>query len=204
MLDTHRPILRATLGAIVLAAALACYQDPKGAARKSAASAERARAQAGSDTSAAAAAGLTPVPPAEANDSTLRALQHYRLTTAALTKWAAAQRNLNAATSRDPSIVRDMANETRPSSMDEVVARIDAKPALHAAIHDAGLSAREYLLFAAAFQQALQGYALQRGGKLPDNVPPTVMANIDFVGQNMVTIRQLVGPALSSQPDSPP
>ena len=86
--------------------------------------------------------------------------------------------------------------------MDEIVARIDASPPLHAAIHDAGLTAREYLLFSATFQQAMRGYSLRRAGQLPADVPPSVRANIDFVDRNLPAIRQLVRAQVAGTPDS--
>jgi hypothetical protein len=134
----------------------------------------------GKDVLKAALAGLAltaaAVPAARAHnlgEADARELRDYTLTEAAFDRYAQATRNLNG--------VRIQACDDRSevASIDEAAARLDAVPAARTAVRSAGMTSREYVLFAfSLLQSGIAAHALgQPGRELPDDVSLT---NVDF------------------------
>jgi hypothetical protein len=74
--------------------------------------------------------------------------------------------------------------------LSESVGRIDAVPAAKAAIHSAGMTTREYVVFGLSlFQNGVAAWALdQPGGQLP---PGVSRANVDFCRKHEAAIQKL-------------
>lgn len=190
------PVTRSAVLVTIGVAALACYQDkPKPASTRQAATTA-------ADSSAGTGTGLQQL---MTEDTALRELTSYHLTMDKLQRFATAQRTLNTLTKTDPTIVRSMAQQGAPHSLDQMVARIDAQPQLHKGIVDAGLSSREFVIVMFALRQAMEGYMLKQGGQLKAaRVPPSVMDNIAFVEHNLSQINQLVTAMGGRPPMIPP
>ncbi len=113
-----------------------------------------------------------------------REVRAYTLTDAALGKYVEATRKLSA-------IPLDCsAGGSDVGSLSDAAARIDAVPGARAAVRSAGLTSREYVVFAfALIENAFASYALEQpGGKLP---PDISMSNIEFLRRNSGVIEQL-------------
>ena len=134
---------------------------------------------------AAAALLLLPVARAETlPEADTREVRSYALTEIALGKYVEATRKLSA-------IPLDCSNEEPGiSNLTEAAARIDAMPGAKAAMKSAGLTSREYVVFAfSLIENAYASYALEQpGGKLP---PGVSMTNIEFLRKNSGVIEQL-------------
>jgi hypothetical protein len=134
---------------------------------------------------AAAALMLLPMARAETlPDADTREVRAYTLTEIALGKYVEATRKLSA-------IPLDCDYDNPDiGSLTEAAARIDAVPGAKAAVRSAGLTSREYVLFAfSLIENAFASYALeQRGGKLP---PGVSMSNVEFLRKNSGVIEQL-------------
>lgn len=180
LLHTSPPRRLTTFSALlVMGATLACYQEKPAPADKAKSSA----------ATAASALGLQPVP--ASHDTAIREIDRFALTTDGLQRLAAAKRNVSVLYSRDPGIDARMRGGTAPRNLDEMAERINAEPAMKAALQQAGLSARDYMISMVALQQAVKGYQLKQSGKLDaSKVPPVVMTNINFVGAHMPEIMQ--------------
>jgi hypothetical protein len=122
-------------------------------------------------------------------DRDTQEISRYALTEAGLAKYSAATQHLNKLGNSDPSRCEDKDDES-PSSLDQFVAKIDAKPAAKAAIQSAGMTTREYMVFSMSlFQTGLAAWALEQpGGKLP---PGVSKANVDFYKAHKATIDKL-------------
>jgi hypothetical protein len=122
----------------------------------------------------------------EFSDSDTREIANYALTEAGLAKYTQAVQNLDAVADQLPSACDDDSEQ----SLDELVARIDTIPAVRAAIHSAGLTAREYVVFTfSLFQNGLAAWAVsQPGGQLP---PGTLMANVNFYRAHEAALQAL-------------
>jgi hypothetical protein len=133
----------------------------------------------------AAAALLLPAARAETlPEADEREVRSYALTETALDRYVEATRKLSAipldCSSEEPGI----------SNLTEAAARIDAMPGGKAALQSAGLTSREYVVFAfSLIENAYASYALeQTGGKLP---PGVSMTNVEFLRRNSGVIEQL-------------
>ncbi len=120
----------------------------------------------------------------ELPEADTREVRAYTLTDAALGKYVEATRKLSA-------IPLDCsAGGSDVGSLSDAAARIDAVPGARAAVRSAGLTSREYVVFAfALIENAFASYALEQpGGKLP---PDISMSNIEFLRRNSGVIEQL-------------
>jgi hypothetical protein len=126
------------------------------------------------------------------NDPMIRELNHYTLTDANLKKFMAAQQNIDALIKSNPSLKdRSVKGDLlENSNFDQGAAKLDSQfPEFAAAIHKAGLSSREYLVFTmAVFQSAMYSGLRKQGTKLP---PDVNQANVDFVDRHQAEIQQL-------------
>ena len=126
-------------------------------------------------------------PPARAEtlpDADTREVRAYTLTETALGKYVEATRKLS-------SIPLDCSAEAPGvGSLTDAAARIDAVPGAKAVVRSAGLTSREYVVFAfSLIENAYASYALdQPGGKLP---PGVSMSNVEFLRSHAGVIEQL-------------
>ena len=191
-----RPNRRLASFAILLAAgsALACYQDKPPAAT----SADQAGASAAPGGSAKL--DLTPVP--ATHDTAIREIDQFRLSTQVLQQWTQAKHAIDSLQATNPEVESRMKAGTPPKSVDEAGKRFDAEPKMRAALKPSGLSGKDFLLASIALQQAMRGYQLKSMGKLDESkVPPTIMANINFVASHMP---QIMGMMTGVVPHRPP
>jgi hypothetical protein len=135
----------------------------------------------------AAAAVLLFLPPARAQtlpESDTREVRAYSLTDAAFGKYVDATRRL--------ATVQFGCDAAEPAigSLSEAAARIEAVPGAKDAVRSAGLTSREYIVFAFALvENAIAAYALEQpGGKLP---PGISMANVEFLRRNSGVLERL-------------
>jgi hypothetical protein len=135
----------------------------------------------------AATALLLLLPPSRAEplpDADEREVRAYTLTEAALGKYVQATRAL----SKVPLACES--DNTGVKSLSDAAARIDAVPGARAAVQSAGMTSREYVLFAfSLIENAFASYDLdQPGGKLP---PGISMANVEFLRTHQARIEAL-------------
>ena len=131
-----------------------------------------------------------------ANDT--REIQGYELTEAGLAKYTQATRNLDAlGTNPSTGCDDDGASAT---SLDNMVARLDAVPGVKSAIKSAGMTTREYLLFTwSVFQNGMAAWALDQPGAKPS--PGVSMANVDFYRQHEAEFKKLGKSGMSGDCD---
>jgi hypothetical protein len=144
---------------------------------------------------AAAAAFLSFLPAARAQalpDADAREVRGYALTEAALGKYVQATRAL----SKVPLACED--DEEGVGSLAEAAAKIDAAPGARAAVQSAGMTSREYVVFAfSLIENAFASYALEQPeGKLP---PGISMANIEFLRAHATEIQALATETASAE-----
>lgn len=135
------------------------------------------------------------------SDRDSREIASYVLTEAVLTKYARATANLGAnAKGLSGDCDDDDDDEESARSLDEIVARINAKPGFSAAIQSAGMTTREYIVFSfSLFQNGMAAWALsQPGGTLPAG---TSKANVDFYRAHEAAIQKLGNQAESDDCD---
>ena len=125
------------------------------------------------------AAGAQSLPDAET-----REIRSYTLTDAALAKYMAATRKLSGI---QLSCADD---EPGVDSLGAAAAKIDAVPGAKAAVESAGMTSREYVVFAfALIENAMAAYALEQpGGKLP---PGISMENVEFFRKHAAEMEKL-------------
>ena len=117
-------------------------------------------------------------------DADTREVRSYTLTENALGKYVEATRKLSA-------IPLDCStDEPGVGSLTDAAARIDAVPGAKAVVRSAGLTSREYVVFAfALIENAYASFALdQPDGKLP---PGVTMSNVEFLRAHAGVIEQL-------------
>ena len=135
----------------------------------------------------AAAAVMLLLPAARADtlpEADAEEVRAYSLTDAVLGKYVEATRKLSA-------IPLDCnAGDSGISSLDDAAAKIDAMPGAKAVMKSAGITSREYVVFAfALIENAYAAYSVdQPGGKLP---PGASMANVEFLRRNTGVIERL-------------
>ena len=133
---------------------------------------------------AAAALLLPPAGAQSLPDTDTREVRSYALTEAALGKYVDATRKLSAIP------VACEVEEPSVGSLNEAAERIDAVPGAKSAVQSAGMTSREYVVFAfSLIENAFAAYALEQpDGKLP---PGVSMANIDFLRKHAGVIERL-------------
>ena len=135
----------------------------------------------------AAAAVLLLLPAARADslpEADAQEVRAYALTDSVLEKYVKATRKLSA-------IPLDCdAGDSGITGLDDAAAKIDRMPGAKAVMKSAGITSREYVVFAfALIENAYAAYSLdQPGGKLP---PGTSMANVEFLRRNSGVIEKL-------------
>lgn len=182
---THHP-LAFTAAALLLAA---CADKP-GLAKSDSAGTPVASA------SGASSAGAT------SGDQELADVQSYQLTMDKVDKFLAAQRNLALRMKAMPPAEREAmkaraeaAGANGDDSMDEMVRKIEAEPALAGAVKDAGLSAREYAVITMSLLQSSMAAGVLRT-RPKDNQDSLVRemkanpANVRFIQQNEAELQR--------------
>ncbi|HEU4516821.1 MAG TPA: hypothetical protein VFR77_05925 [Steroidobacteraceae bacterium] len=135
----------------------------------------------------AASAALLLQPAASADtlpEADIREVRTYVLTEAVLGKYVDATRKLSA-------IPLDCeADERGIDSLSDAAAKIDAMPGAKSAMKAAGLTSREYVVFAfALIENAYAAFSLEQpGGKLP---PGISIANVEFLRRHSGVIERL-------------
>jgi hypothetical protein len=129
---------------------------------------------------------LLPAPRADAlPEADTREVRAYVLTEEMLGKYVDATRKLSVI-----PVECEEEDEADVGSLTEAAARIDAVPGANAAVKSAGMTSRQYVVFAfSLIENAFAAYALEQpGGKLP---PGVSMANVEFLRENSGVIEQL-------------
>jgi len=132
----------------------------------------------------AATIGLGLPGAAVAQDRDSQEVSRYVLTEAGLGKFTQASQNLAAV----PGACADEDDDgSNSKSLDQMVAKLNAKPGAQAAIQSAGMTTREYVVFMfSMFQTGMASWAVsQPGGKLP---PGVSQANVDFYKRHEAAI----------------
>ncbi|MEX1994769.1 MAG: hypothetical protein WD929_08905 [Steroidobacteraceae bacterium] len=126
---------------------------------------------------------------AAAQDRDTQEVQAYVLTDAGLAKYSQATKKL-AVLSGGPDDCEDDGGDSQ--SLDQMTAKLNARPGAKAAIASAGMTTREYVVFSwSLMQNGLAAWALsQPGGKLPAGVSK---ANVDFYQKHEAALQQLEG-----------
>jgi hypothetical protein len=174
---------RRRLAPALVLLAVACAKEP--AAKAPPASVDTAHASA---APASDPVGLVPLP----EDKTSTELRDYRITLPAIQRWARAQNAITAALKDHPDALRQHA--APPATLDAMVARMDSIPEIHGALARSGMTAHDLVLTMIALNQAV-GLYQRRTTKapLPPGLTPAMMANADFVGQNLAAVQQVLG-----------
>jgi hypothetical protein len=120
-------------------------------------------------------------------DADTREVRAYALTDGAFAKYVAATHKLR---DIDFCVADEDDDDDAEDTIASSVARLDAAPGASAAVQSAGMTSREYVVFAfALLESGLASYTLQTpGGKMPDGVSP---ANVDFVRKHSAELHQL-------------
>ena len=117
-------------------------------------------------------------------DAETREVRAYTLTEAGLEKYVAATRKLSG--------IRLSCADDEPGvdSLAAAAAKIDAVPGARAAVQSAGMTSREYVVFAfALIENAIAAYALEQpGGALP---PGISMGNVEFFREHAAEMEKL-------------
>lgn len=135
---------------------------------------------------AACAIALLMAGPSRAEDPDTREVASYRLTETGLSRYMQATRNL-VPFGKDLS---NCDNEDTSMTIDAMVARLDAVPGVDAAIESAGMTAREYVVFAwALIHNGMAAWlSEQQGAEPPADISP---ANVAFYKQHAAEIGKL-------------
>jgi len=117
----------------------------------------------------------------------MREVLAYTLSEAGLANYIEATRNLAVLPDGMPGACED---ETGESSIDEMVASLNAWPGASNAIRSAGMSTREYVVFGwSVFQNAMAAWtASTTNGSLPEGAS---QANADFVVEHQADLERL-------------
>jgi hypothetical protein len=111
----------------------------------------------------------------------------YVLTDAALANYTKAVHNLHPLKGQ---LQQDCDREDAQDSLNDMVARMDAVPAVQAALKAAGMTAREYILFSfSLFQNGMAVWAIdQSGGEMLPGIKPE---NVDFYRAHKIDVEKL-------------
>ncbi|HEX9706553.1 MAG TPA: hypothetical protein VGA24_02845 [Steroidobacteraceae bacterium] len=117
-------------------------------------------------------------------DADTREIMADTLTEAALGRYVQATRNLSGLQ------IDDCDDDSDVGSLSEAVAKLDATPGAKAAVQSAGMTTREYIVFAfSLIQNGLAAWTLdQPGGTLP---PGISQANVDFFREHAAEMEEL-------------
>ncbi|RPH95235.1 MAG: hypothetical protein EHM68_12935 [Lysobacterales bacterium] len=132
---------------------------------------------------------LPPVASVQADaEADNREVASYRLSDAALARYADATRRFSDVFAENPPPCAESAD----NSLSGMAARIDAIPGASAALSAAGMGSREYIVFGlATFQAGMGAWALtEGGGELPPGVSPE---NVEFYQAHETEIQALSG-----------
>jgi hypothetical protein len=132
---------------------------------------------------------IVPLRIAAAQDADTQEVLRYALTDAGFAKYTAATQKLAAL----PGTAADCDEEDGDSqSINDMVAKLNAKPGAKAALQSAGMTAREYVVFSMSLlQSGLAAWAMkQPGGGLPAGMSK---ANIEFVNRREADLQKLEG-----------
>ena len=134
-----------------------------------------------------------------AQDADLRELSNYKLSMAAVNKYAQAARSLKRLEKEQPDLALDEGEDedddaADSDSIDSMAAHLQSIPQARAAIEAAGLSTREFVVIPLAlFQAGMAQYAIEQGAD-----PKKVMAdahihpaNIDFIKKHKAELEAL-------------
>jgi hypothetical protein len=130
------------------------------------------------------AAALAPTVTQALDDRDTKEIAAYQITDAAFAKYSQATRGLGALAKQLPANCGD---DDSPQSLASLAAKMDAVPAVKAAITSAGMTSREYLVFSFALLQAGFAAAIP-GANLPAGVGA---ANVAFVKAHKAAIEAL-------------
>ena len=170
----------------LLMLALACAKGPESSpprAADTAAETARSAAPAVKDP-----VGLIPLP----EDKGATELREYRITLPMIQQWAKVQNGITAAMKGHPDALG--AHATPPATVDAMIARMDSLPAVHGALVRSKMSAHDYVLTMIALNQAVQLFQRRKANApMPPGVTPAMLANADFVGQNLAAVQQVFG-----------
>jgi hypothetical protein len=135
----------------------------------------------------AAAAALLLLPAARADtlpEADIREVRAYALTEAVLGKYVDATRKLSALP------LDCVAGGSGVDDIDDAAAKVAAMPGAKAALKAAGITSREYVVFAfSLIENAYAAFSLEQpGGKLP---PGISMTNVEFLRKHSGVIERL-------------
>jgi hypothetical protein len=121
---------------------------------------------------------------ADLPDADMREIQSYMLTEAGLARYMQATRGLKGIE------IAECDDEPDVGSIAQAAAKIDAVPAAKAAVKSAGMTSREYVVFAfALIETGFAAYALEApGGNLPPGVNRT---NVEFFQRHAGELQEL-------------
>jgi hypothetical protein len=125
--------------------------------------------------------------PAAAQGGDTQEISKYALTESGLAKFTQATQNL---ASIPGACAQENDDNSNSQSIDQMVAKVNARPGAKAAIQSAGMTTREYVVFMfSMFQTGMAAWAVsQPGGKLP---PGISQANVDFINDHEARIAAL-------------
>jgi hypothetical protein len=125
-------------------------------------------------------------------DSDTREINAYRLTDAALAKYAQVLHNVDAQARKAASNCDDENNgdSDNGKSIDQMVTKLNATAGVRAAIQAAGMTPREFVVFSmSVFQAGMADWALsQPGGKL---APGVALENVTFYRKHQTEMKKL-------------
>jgi hypothetical protein len=126
-------------------------------------------------TAAASAASEAQAPATGGSDS----IDNFELTMANVDAWMHAQKALGEAVKKDPSL--DPAMNVSEENDAQYVARLEASPAMKAAIESAGMSVHDYAYTSQSLVATLMVVGAVEGGQLKDIPEGVNPRNVDFV-----------------------
>jgi len=133
-----------------------------------------------SASAAAPATAEMPAAQAAATDTAaIDSIDRFELTMANVDAWMHAQKALGEAVKKDPSL--DPAMNISEESDAQYVARLEASPAMKAAIESAGMSVRDYAYTSQSLVATLMAVGAVEAGQLkeiPEGINPR---NVDFI-----------------------
>ena len=119
-----------------------------------------------------------------------RRIAAYRLTTERVERWFSAQDELDALVAGDPGLEARLRGARTwrggEAALDDAAARLEREPEVRAAIEDAGLSTRDFVMTALALHQAL----LAAGPGGPPELRRLAARNVRFVSENGEVLRR--------------